>query len=674
MRLVRGLWILVALLALPACGAPTPAAGRRLVVIGVDGLDPEITARLMREGRAPHLASLAAASGLVRVIATPGAESASTWASLVTGRNAGAHGIFDMVEPNGPGGRPGLGPLRLEPPAHGLGGWWRPGPRYARVNPLDGLWAPLASGGVRTTLLFVHGTFPAQPVRGGTVIAGRPLPDWSGAPGSSYTWLATDVPPGTPTYTRYGGRVVPLAFPTNLAESTVHGLTGASPGDLPISITWNPEARSANITLGGDAVHLAEGQVSPWLTVGVQLNLVTRVEGLTRLHLRKAGNDLQLYVAPIQWHPGRPPSPISAPAGAAGALFERLGPYRTLAWPGSGWALADGYLSEEAFIEAQEETFTDRAEALLNRMDSGSWDFLMAGIETVDTTTRLLWRTLDPGHAAYDPALARRWGTAVDRHYLRLDALVGEVRRRLPVDADLVVLSPYGTYTARAVVDLNRWLTTRGLLAWRTPPAPVSLAALTRPSAWADTVDWSRTSARAMGAGHLYLNVRGRDPQGTVEPGAAYDALVATLRADLARLTDPLSGQRVVSRVRTGGELFSGPAAARAPDLVVTFSPGFRASWDSTLGGMAAEVVARNTERWSAEHGSVDEQHVPGVWLSSMRVTADTMSVLDIAPTLLAYFGMGPPAGADGTARLLAPPSTGGAAHPAAIVPSQPRR
>jgi hypothetical protein len=109
----------------------------------------------------------------------------------------------------------------------------------------------------------------------------------------------------------------------------------------------------------------------------------------------------------------------------------------------------------------------------------------------------------------------------------------------------------------------------------------------------------------------------------------------------------------VVARVRTADQAYAGALLARAPDLVVTFAPGYRASWDSMLGGAAAAAVAPNTERWSAEHASVDESAVPGVWLSTMPVSADAISVLDVSPTILRYFGRPVPPDADGASRLV---------------------
>lgn len=622
------------------------------MVLAVDGLDPEITERLIREGRVPHLSALAGASGVRRVMPIPGAEASSSWASLATGTNPGAHGIFDLVEPDRETRRPVMGPLLPRDSARWFGRWWSEGAAYRSVRRGDAVWTRLGRAGIRSTVLFVPATFPPDVVPGGILVSGPPLPDWSGAPGSSYTWLASDVDPADEGPTRYGGRVGALRFSQNVAETTIVGVRAPEAHDVSLTVAHNPEARSANIRIAGQTVYLAEGQQSRWIEIGQSLGPIKLVRGLVRLHLARAGNEVRLHVSPIHWHPEAPPSALSAPAAAAAALFARLGPYRTLAWPGTGWALADGHLSEEQFLSAQEETFADRAEALLSSLDSGDRDFVAVGIETIDATTRLMWRMVDPGHPAYDAAQAVRFSGAIDRMYVRLDELIGQVRQRLGARTDLVLVSPYGTYTARSVVDLNRWLSDEGELVWREPPRPVTLAALADPSLWPDTVDWTRTRARAMGAGRIYLNVRGRDPEGIVPPGDEYDQLMARLGERLLALTDPISGRRVVARVRPGAQAFPGPASARGPDLVVTFSPGYRMSWDSTLGGMADRVIAPNRERWSAEHASVDEATVQGTWLSTLGIDADTLSVLDIAPTLLEYFGVpGPPEG-EGVSRL----------------------
>jgi predicted AlkP superfamily phosphohydrolase/phosphomutase len=627
------------------------------MLLVVEGLDHGAVTRLIAEGRVPHLARLSQRSGVVQVISTPGAESASAAASLATGTNPGSHGVFDAIAPEPASGRPRAATLQLRSSARWFGSLWREGAAYVPVRHGSPFWTTLGEAGLATQVLFVPGTFPPEQVPEGTLVSGTPLPDWGGGWGTGYTWLASDVTPQEIGYTRFGGRVERLSFNRNVAHATLVGLRAPERVEIPLSVRWSPEERSANVSIGDQSVHLNEGQRSRWIPITARVSLATRVEGLVRVHLVKAGNDVQVYVSPIQWHPGAPPSIISSPSRAASTLLARLGPFRTLAWPEAAWALADGRVTEDAFALSQEETFDDRAAALLNQAESAGWSLLVAGIETVDATSRLPVRSASMSAGTVQGA-AGRTDDAVTRAYVRLDTLVGEVRGRLPATADLAIVSPHGIAPARQVIDLNRWLADQGWLVWREPPARVTLAALADPAAWADTIDWAKTSMRNVGSGHLYVNLQGRYPHGVVEPGPAYDALVANVREQLGRLVDPFSGERLVTRVRARAEAYAGPHVHEGPDLVVTFAPGVRLSWDSILGGTAAGVIAPNTERWEAEHAAIDEARVPGVWISSVPLGASSISIMDVAPTVLQYFGVSSPGGVEGRAQLRDIPSS----------------
>jgi hypothetical protein len=437
-----------------------------------------------------------------------------------------------------------------------------------------------------------------------------------------------------------------------VARSRLIGLRAPLRVDLPVTVYWNPEERSANVSIGSETVHLQEGQQSRWLTLAVRLGVATTVEGLARVQLVKAGNDVQLYVSPIQWHPHRPPSAISWPPEAAATLFARLGTFRTLSWPESAWAVADGRLPTQAYVAAAGETFDDRAAAVLNQAETKDWDLLVAGIETLEAASRLLWRAADEA-AAGAPA-GDGTGTISDL-YRRLDGLVGELRLRLPATTDIIVVSAYGVRPVRTLVDLNRWLVEQGLLAWRAAP-PVTLSTLVDASLGIDGLDWSRTVARFMGAGHVYL--KGGSLANPAPKGEGPDpALIATVQTGIELLTDPSSGRRIVSRVRRGGEAYQGEHLPDAPDLVVSFAPGFGPTWESTLGTAAAATVSSNTERWRAGHAAFDEAEVPGVWLSTMPLGADRISVMDVGPTVLQYFGR-PAARGDGRAQLRDSPSS----------------
>lgn len=654
--IVRRLALLALLLAAAACrAAPTPS--RQLVLLAVDGLDHGILSRLIAERRLPHLGDLARRSGVVRVTSTPGAEPASAWASFATGSNPGVHGVFDAVAPDPSTGAPRAATLVLRPSSRWFGTMWREGAAYAVARRGTAFWSTLGEAGIASRLLFVPGTFPPEPVPSGTMVSGTPLPDWGGGWGTGYTWLASNLPAGDEGFTRHGGRQVRLAFNRRTAHATLLGLRAPETIEVPFSVTWSPEDRSANITVGDSTAHLNEGQQSRWLSIGARVSFLTRVQGLVRVHLVEAGNDVRVYVSAIQWHPAAPPSPIASPPGAATTLLARLGPFRTLAWPESGWALADGRIERDAFVAAHADTFDDRAAALLSEAESTGWQLLIAGIETLDSVSRLRW--LSSG-AATGSDFANPSGIpgALIAAYEQLDRLVGDLRKRLPADADVALVSPHGVAPVRRFVDLNRWLTERGWLAWRHPPPPVTLAALADPAIWPDAVDWSRTAARAVGAGHIYLSPDRRQSRSALDGDADEAARLAALQQALMELSDPISGRQVVARVRSGHDAYPRGRLEEVPDLVVTFAAGYGGSLDSMLGGMAPQVVSPNDERWRAGAAAIDEQSVPGVWLSTIPLQADAISVLDIAPTVAEYFGTANVAAVEGRSQLRDKPSS----------------
>ena len=114
-------------------------------------------------------------------------------------------------------------------------------------------------------------------------------------------------------------------------------------------------------------------------------------------------------------------------------------------------------------------------------------------------------------------------------------------------------------------------------------------------------MDWSRTSAYALGLGGIYLNLEGREAQGTVKPEKA-EELKAAIAGRLSGLVDPARGTVAVRRVRPRQAVYSGPFVEEAPDLLVDFERGYRASWSTSLGGVTEGHFEDNTKKWSGDH------------------------------------------------------------------------
>jgi predicted AlkP superfamily phosphohydrolase/phosphomutase len=174
-------------------------------------------------------------------------------------------------------------------------------------------------------------------------------------------------------------------------------------------------------------------------------------------------------------------------------------------------------------------------------------------------------------------------------------------------------VSDHGFASFRRGINLNAWLLREGYLHLR-PGRRGN-------GRWHADVDWSRTRAYAFGICGLYLNLRGREQAGIVEPGAEANALKAELRTRLVNFRDEADQEVAIL-----------PAYAR----------GYRISWDGAAGVAAGSVFEDNVKPWSGDH-AVDPRLVPGVFFCNRPVKEAAPSLLDLAPTALDLFGVAAP-------------------------------
>ncbi len=200
---------------------------------------------------------------------------------------------------------------------------------------------------------------------------------------------------------------------------------------VPLSVLWNRADKTATIDIGDSSVHLPEDEWSKWIHVDFGVNLFVRTHGMAQLYLIRAGSSLQLYISPVNWSPDNPPAPMSSPASLSADLYERLGPYRTLGWAEATWPLNANLVDEKAFMDDLYRAFDDRAQVILQRIDTHQWDLLVGVIESTDRVQHMMWRLIDPAHPMYDKALAAKFGDAIERVYRRCDDFVGEVVDRV---------------------------------------------------------------------------------------------------------------------------------------------------------------------------------------------------------------------------------------------------
>lgn len=650
-----------------------------MVILGFDGMDPRLVQQWVDEGKLPNIKALMAEGGLYPLTTTHSAESPTAWASFATGANPGKHNIYDFLVRDTETYLPDLGMVRREP-ARFLFDWIpiaRPKVHSTRGG--ESFWVTAGQHGVRSSILTVPVTFPPEEVANGELLSGLPLPDIRGTMGTFY-YFATDLSRFEEGGTEMGGILKRLVMENDVADTSLTGppdpivrsriqalrqrgasLTEAERTalaalqqrrdvELPMRIRWNRPARTAIVELGGRSVPLDPGRWSAWIPLEFRINLFTRVHGMTQLLLLEAGDELRLYVSPVNWTPDNPPVPISSPSGFAERLARSLGPYRTLGWAEATWPLNDERIDEATFMDDLYRAFDDRAQVIISRVAAGEWDLLVGVIESTDRVQHMMWRFMDDRHPMYDAALAAKFGDAIERIYRRADMFVGDVLERLEPGTTLLVLSDHGFHSWRKAVNLNTWLVQNGYMVLEgQQPADKTLDDLFSGGTFWENVDWTRTRAYAMGIGQIYVNLRGRESGGTVSPGAEADALLASLSTALLAMTDPEDGSAIVRSVYKGREIYSGPYIHAAPDLQVGMHEGYRVSWQTTLGGAPEGLVYPNMRKWSGDHGGYDFSTTAGVLITNRRLERPDPSIMDIAPTVLKYFNVPIPAEIDGT-------------------------
>jgi predicted AlkP superfamily phosphohydrolase/phosphomutase len=650
---------------------------QKLVILGFDGMDPRLVRTWMDEGQLPNMKKLANRGGGVHPLGTTHSpESPTAWASFATGVNAGKHNIYDFLVRDTATYLPDLGMVTREPPRFVFNFIPISKPIIKSIRGGTSFWVTAGNAGVRSSMLTVPVTYPPENVPNGEMLSGLPLPDIRGTMGTFY-YFGTDLSRYEEGNTEFGGILKRLVFDGDIAQTELIGppnpivrqqlraarartplseldkmkvaeLEAREDVRLPVTVHWNRAGKSATVNIADSSIHLAEHQWSKWINLDFTINVLVRVHGMAQLYLIGAGPELQLYISPVNWRPDNPPAPMSSPASFSGDIYERVGPYRTLGWAEATWPLNEDRIDEKTFMDDLYRAFDDRAQVILQRIDSKQWDLLVGVIEATDRVQHMMWRLMDPAHPMYDKGLAAKFGDAIERVYRRCDDFVGEVVSRVDPGTPILIVSDHGFHSFRQSVNLNTWLVQEGFMAIQgQQPGEKTLKDLFGGGTFWENVDWTRTKAYAMGLGQIYVNLQGREGHGIVRPSdslAVQDALVSRLLT----MTDPNTGARMVDAVYKRDDIYKGPFLNNASELQIGLADGYRVSWQSTLGGSPPGIVYPNMKKWSGDHGSYDYKQTSGTLISTRPLAGEQVDIMDIAPTVLKYFGLPIPSDVDG--------------------------
>jgi predicted AlkP superfamily phosphohydrolase/phosphomutase len=510
-------------------------------------------------------------------------------------------------------------------------------------------WTILGEHRIWSTILRVPITFPPDRFYGAELSA-MSAPDLLGTQGT-FTLFTTRA---SAAGFKEGGRRVAVSRSGNRIETTIEGppntlVEGNPPMTLPLVVSLDGASGPVEVRVGGEPIRLMRGRLSDWLTLPFRAAPGVRVSGICRLMITETDPEFSLYVTPINIDPEKPAMPISHPSYYASYLAARIGRYATLGLAEDTWALNEGVISDDAFLQQSYDIDRERQAMFFTALDRLREGALVTVFDATDRIQHMFWRDTEPDHPAGRDRTPPPGPNAIDALYAHNDALVGRALDRLGEDDVLMVISDHGFTSFRRGVNLNRWLMDHGYLHLK-PGADGS-------SDWLRDVDWSRTRAYALGLTSLFLNLEGREASGIVRPVDApmlKKEIIAGCRACAMMSAVPWG----FARCSTPRRCTPGPYLGNAPDLLVGYNHGYRVSWDCATGIVAGPLFEDNVKAWSGDH-CVDPRLVPGVFFCNRPIDVADPALIDIAPTALKLFGISPPAHMEGTPLFAGAPAEG---------------
>lgn len=454
------------------------------------------------------------------------------------------------------------------------------------------------------------------------------------------------------------------------------------------SLKTNRRAGKATITVADQTQELAVGQWSDWFHLTFEITPAVNIPAIARLKLLQCDKEgIRIFVPSINISPNKTPEclKISTPHDFASEVYDLVGPYQTVGWSALTHGLKDEEISEEDFLEGIEFTFNCREKVLNSQISSGDYDVIMMVFSGPDRVQHMMCRLTDCDHPLYNVKHADRTTTffgrkiklkdAILESYRQADRVIGKVlarvkRGELGDDTVLMVASDHGIAPYYHGMNLNNFLVEKGYLKLIEDGKPVEFENIKdlRDSHYLGMVDWENTKAYSLGLGKIFINLEGREPNGIVKK-ADYDKIRDSIIGELEAYVDAQNNQQVVKKAYRREDIFSGDFWKEGEvdfvfngtenerrrtdgfaDIFVGFERGYRVSWNTTAGGLDESTIVENDSKWSGDHVSVAPEIVPGIFLSNVKFggKAEKVSVMDIAPTILEFYGIEVPEDYDG--------------------------
>ena len=608
---------------------------KRVIIIGLDGMDPSLAEKFMNKGEMPNFQKLKEKGTFSRLATSYPSISPVAWSSFMTGVDPSHHNIFDFITRDPCTYQPMLTSAEIGKASKVLpiGKYMIPlgKPKMNLLRKSQPFWKILGEFGIFSSIIRVPITFPPEEFNG-VLLSGMCVPDLKGSQGT-FSHYTTDL---DRTNVETGGESRFVEIEGDTIKTHLYGpenslVKNGEELTLPLNIKIDSKNNKAKIEISGQRFELEPRTYSPWIKVTFRPGLTIKVNGICRFYINELEPNFDLYVTPINIDPEEPALPISHPFVYSIYLAKLIGPYGTLGLAEDTWALNEGVIDEDGFLEQAYLLYEEREKMFLNALEKTPKGLCTCVFDTTDRIQHMFFRCLDDNHPANKGKEVAKYKNVIEDMYVKMDGLIGKVIEKLDDKTVMFVISDHGFTQFKRGINLNSWLFQEGYLALKDGK--------NTSGDWFESVDWSKTKAFSLGLAGIFINRKGREINGLIEEGQELKALKNELIAKLTGLVDEKTSEVSIREVIDTDETLAGPYKYDAPDLLIGYNAGYRSSWTCAVGKVTESVFEDNTKHWSGDH-CVDPRIVPGVLFTNLKVQKADPNLKDMAPTVLKLFGV----------------------------------
>ena len=347
-----------------------PQSKKKVIVLGIDGMDTHLTREYMRQGLLPNFAKLAQ-KGCMRSISTSmPPQSPVAWSNFIVGASPSVHGIYDFIHRDPLTMMPYLSTSHISPPGKtlDLGDWRIPLSRGRSENLMKGkpFWEYLAEHDVPTTIFKMPANFPceSEDVR---MVSGMGTPDLRGGYGS-FTLITTA--PNLFKKDMTGGKVYPITFHGQKAQAHLSGPANTMKRDaphveIPMEIWRDRENSVVRILIQNKEFLLGQGEWTGWIQLSFpMLGPLYDVKGICKLYVKSVHPDFTMYVSPLNIDPSDPALPVVTSKNYGEELVRNVGYFYTQGFPEDTKALSEGVLNEKEYLDLGYQIIEERKKLL----------------------------------------------------------------------------------------------------------------------------------------------------------------------------------------------------------------------------------------------------------------------------------------------------------------------